>query len=144
MSLSAFKEALKACNNHSFSSNSSQTSLISTQFDSSAANPRKPPKSSVSRQLLLLEDPFTSSSQIPQKQTHSSIGVKDEKEEKEDEEAVEEERPIVFGRSKLESFLLDHTGPYEPLVLSPPGETPVVQVTLPCNSKRIDLVDFSF
>nr|GME02584.1 switch 2 [Ipomoea batatas] len=138
MSLNAFKEALKPCNNQS-SSNSSQTSLISTQFDSSTVNPRKPPKSSLSRQLLLLEDSFTSSSwtqsQRPQKQTNSSIGVKDEKEE---EEAVEEEKPLTFGRSKLESFVLDHTGPYEPLVLSPPGETPVVQVPASINCRLLE------
>ncbi|XP_019193932.1 PREDICTED: switch 2 [Ipomoea nil] len=135
MSLNAFKEALKPCNNQS-SSNSSQTSLISTQFDSSAVNPRKPPKSSLSRQLLLLEDSSTSSSwtqsQRPQKQTHSSIGVKDEKEEE------EEEKPLTFGRSKLESFVLDHTGPYEPLVLSPPGETPLVQVPASINCRLLE------
>jgi len=38
------------------------------------------------------------------------------------------ERRVLFGRPKSASFQFDHTGPFEPLVLSSEGEAPVVQV----------------
>lgn len=44
-----------------------------------------------------------------------------------DDEGEEQDR--IF-RPKLESFQYDHTGPYEPLLLSLPGEVPAVQVIL--------------
>ncbi|CAH9147008.1 unnamed protein product [Cuscuta epithymum] len=139
MSLKAFKESLKPCRNKSSSYDSSQNSSICTQFDSSAAITRKPPKSSISQQLLRLDDSFASSSQTqsrkPQIPTHSSVRVKDDKEK---EAEVGEEKHTVFGRSKSEAFLLDHTGPYEPLVLSPPGETPLIQVPASINCRLLE------
>ncbi|CAH9114067.1 unnamed protein product [Cuscuta epithymum] len=139
MSLKAFKESLKPCRNKSSSYDSSQNSSICTQFDSSAAITRKPPKSSISQQLLRLDDSFASSSQTqsrkPQIPTHSRVRVKDDKEE---EAEVGEEKHTVFGRSKSEAFLLDHTGPYEPLVLSPPGETPLIQVPASINCRLLE------
>lgn len=46
--------------------------------------------------------------------------------EDEAEDGVDE-RKEGFGRPKLDSFQFDHTGPFEPLVLSAPGDAPVVQ-----------------
>ncbi|RAL41685.1 hypothetical protein DM860_008867 [Cuscuta australis] len=141
MSLKAFKEALKPCKNRSSSSSStlSQTPSICTQFDSSTVNPRKPPKSSLSRQFLRFEDSISCSSLTQsrrhQSPTHFSVKVKDEKEE---EQGAGEEEPIVFGKSKSEAFLLDHTGPYEPLVLSPQGETPLIQVPASINCRLLE------
>ncbi|KAK6142641.1 hypothetical protein DH2020_022989 [Rehmannia glutinosa] len=106
MSLNAFKEALKPCKNNSSSSSypSGFSSRISQDFDSSITS-RKPPKSSLSRQLLRLEEDTA----IQQEEKEEKNGLKD---------------------SKLEpSRHLDHTGPYEPLVLSLPGEIPVAQLT---------------
>ncbi|KAK6141101.1 hypothetical protein DH2020_025156 [Rehmannia glutinosa] len=65
MSLNAFKEALKPCKNNSSSSSypSGFSSRISQDFDSSITS-RKPPKSSLSRQLLRLEED-TAIQQVP-------------------------------------------------------------------------------
>ena len=52
-----------------------------------------------------------------------------EAEDNDDEEEAEEEKKQdrIF-RPKMESFQFDHTGPFEPLVLSLPGEISVFQV----------------
>ncbi|GFP78776.1 switch 2 [Phtheirospermum japonicum] len=133
MSLNAFKEALKPCKHTSSSSSSYNFSAfpsqISHEFDSSITT-RKPPKSSLSRQLLSLQDdidiPLLSINRGGNLNSGSEKDGEEEKEEKEN--AVKD--------IKLESF--NHTGPYEPLVLSLPGEIPVVQVPASINSRLLD------
>lgn len=127
MSFSAFKEALKPCKTN-LSSSQSSSSEISQRFDSSILS-RKPPKSSLSRQLLRLEE---DTDFCPQNQLKSLIGEANLSSGSEnDKEEEEKEKEIGLKDFKLESFRhFDHTGPYEPLVLSLPGEIPVVQVIL--------------
>nr|XP_016440493.1 PREDICTED: switch 2-like [Nicotiana tabacum] len=139
MSLNSFKETLKPCTaiQSSFSQSSSTRSY---NFDTKSVNPRKPPKSSLSQQLLRLEDHTsllqTQPPQTPNKQNHFDLKSKYEKSEEEEEE--EEEKPVGFGRPKLDLLLLDQTGPYEPLVLSSPGQKPVVQVPASINCRLLE------
>lgn len=134
MSLRAFKESLKPCQNSSTQtqSQSQSSSSIFSQI-SEPAIPRKPPKSSLAQQLLRLQDPPPLSlqrppTQIKQTQEDHNCG-KAETDEEEDEEDPE---PLGSGssRPKVSTFQFDHTGPYEPLVLSSQGEFPVIQVLL--------------
>ncbi|XP_060190147.1 switch 2 [Lycium barbarum] len=133
MSLNTFKESLIPCSNQSFS----QSSSISYNFETKSVNPRKPPKSSLSQQLLRLEDHTSllqNQPQTPKKQNHFDLKKKYEEEE---EEEIEE-KIIGFGRPKLDSLLLDQAGPYEPLVLSSPGVNPVVQVPASINCRLLE------
>lgn len=45
---------------------------------------------------------------------------------------------MLFGRPKSASFQFDHTGPFEPLVLSSEGEAPVVQVPSSINCRLLE------
>ncbi|KAK6120681.1 hypothetical protein DH2020_045579 [Rehmannia glutinosa] len=137
MSLNAFKEALKPCKNNSSSSSypSGFSSRISQDFDSSITS-RKPPKSSLSRQLLRLEEDTAIQQVSIKREANLNPGSENNsdnngKEEKEEKNGLKD--------SKLEpSRHLDHTGPYEPLVLSLPGEIPVVQVPASINSRLLE------
>ncbi|XP_052207251.1 switch 2 [Diospyros lotus] len=134
MSLHSFKETLRPCPNLSsadvLSSSSSSQPSISHQFDL-PTNPRKPPKSSLSQQLLRLQDPvFVPQLESQSQRNHTQV-------EDEDEDGVDE-RKEGFGRPKLDSFQFDHTGPFEPLVLSAPGEAPVVQVPASVNCRLLE------
>ncbi|XP_047334780.1 switch 2 [Impatiens glandulifera] len=146
MSLQTFKETLKPCNNASSSSSSSFLSQSSLSFQTDLpAIPRKPPKSSLSQQLLRLQQDPTSS--LPQKLTDSekkvitkrikNVGLVDTVEDEEGED--EEKRDgCGFGRPKLESFQFDYTGPFEPLILSTPGENPADQVPASINCRLLE------
>ncbi|KAH7862100.1 hypothetical protein Vadar_034773 [Vaccinium darrowii] len=137
MSLHSFKEALKPCTNLSSSSepiSSCSESLISHQFDVQT-NPRKPPKSSLFQQLLRLQDPeflpqTQPKSQPEQTQLGNGGGGEDEDED--------DEKQGGFGKPVLDSFQFDQTGPYEPLVLSSPGVTPVIQVPASINCRLLE------
>ncbi|XP_049353085.1 switch 2 isoform X2 [Solanum verrucosum] len=136
MSLNTFKETLKPCTSQSFS----QSSSTSYNFETKYVNPRKPPKSSLSQQLLRLEDHTSliqNQPQTPKKQNHFDLKRKYEKSE-EEEVVEEEEKGIGFGRPKLDSLLLDQAGPYEPLVLSSLGEKSVVQVPASINCRLLE------
>ncbi|KAI3774067.1 hypothetical protein L1987_48610 [Smallanthus sonchifolius] len=109
MSLSSFKEILRPCS-HQSQSSYSQTSPT--------PNPRKPPKSCLSQQLLRLED---DAKQLKQ-QSHRPD---------EDDRFKEED-----ARRRLEVF--DPTGPYEPLVLSTSGHNPLVQVPASINCRLLE------
>ncbi|XP_057796548.1 switch 2-like [Salvia miltiorrhiza] len=138
MSLNAFKEALKPCKSTITPSQSSpSSSRISLGFDPSIPL-RKPPKSSLSRQLLRLHDAADFSPpnelKISKPEPNSSAGGRNDKCEEEEKEA--EIRPRAI---KVESFRsFDHSGPYEPLLLSLPGEIPVVQVPASINSRLLE------
>ncbi|XP_049415256.1 switch 2 isoform X2 [Solanum stenotomum] len=136
MSLNTFKETLKPCTSQSFS----QSSSTSYNFETKYVNPRKPPKSSLSQQLLRLEDHTSliqNQPQTPKKQNHFDLKRKYEKSE-EEEVVEEEEKGIGFGRPKLDSLLLDQAGPYEPLVLSSLGEKSLVQVPASINCRLLE------
>ncbi|XP_059663176.1 switch 2 [Cornus florida] len=138
MSLNSFKETLKSCTNLSSSSSSStpissySQPSISHQFDL-ATIPRKPPKSSLSQQLLRLQDPLS----LPQPQSQSQPKQTQFDDEGDDEDE-EDGKHSGFGRPKLDSFQFEHTGPFEPLVLSLPGEMPVVQVPASINCRLLE------
>ncbi|KAK4486941.1 hypothetical protein RD792_006256 [Penstemon davidsonii] len=139
MSLNAFKEALKPCKNNSFSSSIS-SSQNTQQFDSSIIS-RKPPKSSISRQLLRLDQ---DSDYFPQTQFKFIKGDANsnpisENGEEEKKEVEKEKAKCPLKKPKLESLRqFDITGPYEPLVLSPTGEIPVIQVPASVNSRLLE------
>lgn len=123
MSLHIFKETLKPCTKNPSSSLNSTSKTQS--FD--PIIPRKPPKSSLSRQLLRLQDP----EYLPQLQKPHCLPNQQPQRHSDEEEKEEAEEPDGFGRpTKLGQFQFEHTGPFEPLVLSSQGEVPVVQVIL--------------
>lgn len=134
MSLHAFKETLKPCTSQPSSTSITQTPSSIFRY-SDLATPRKPPKSSLTQQLRRLQDPLAAPPIQPhnshkREREQKSGEVKDEEEEEDGEE--EEEEPVLkrakFGGAKLCQFQFDHTGPFEPLVLSSNGEVPAVQV----------------
>ncbi|KAF5481306.1 hypothetical protein F2P56_001968 [Juglans regia] len=137
MSLHIFKETIKACTNKP-SSSSSSSSSITHNFD--PIIPRKPPKSSLSQQLLRLQDadslpPIQPQNSLKQAQSHSGCG----NEEEEEKEVEDDPEPEGFGRpTKLGQFQFDHTGPFEPLVLSSQSEIPVVQVPASINCRLLE------
>ncbi|PIN25831.1 Transcription-coupled repair protein CSB/RAD26 (contains SNF2 family DNA-dependent ATPase domain) [Handroanthus impetiginosus] len=139
MSFNAFKEALKPCktNLSSSSSSSFSSSQISQEFDSTLS--RKPPKTSLSRQLLRLQDDNTFCSEIQQKSCKGGSNLIPGSEKDGDNignEEIKEENGLKG--PKMEFFRhFDHSGPYEPLALSPPGEIPVVQVPASINSRLL-------
>ncbi|KAK2992561.1 hypothetical protein RJ640_022754 [Escallonia rubra] len=143
MSLHDFKETLKPCSKLSSASSTytsissySQSSLLSLEFDSSII-PRKPPKSSLSQQLLRLEDTPSLPQTIPQsqnKQSHLDVANEDE----DDNEDQERQDRFVFEKPRLDFAQFDQMGPFEPLVLSLPGESPVVQVPASINCRLLE------
>ncbi|KAH6764023.1 switch 2 [Perilla frutescens var. frutescens] len=138
MSLNAFKEALKSCKTTlpRPSSQSSSSSQIPSGFDPSIPL-RKPPKTSLSRQLLRLHEDADflppNELKISKSEPNLNAGSGNDKSHHEKETEI---RPRDF---KLESFRsFDHTGPYEPLLLSLPGEIPAVQVPASINSRLLE------
>ncbi|KAH7576956.1 hypothetical protein JRO89_XS01G0182600 [Xanthoceras sorbifolium] len=140
--LRSFKESLKPCSNPS----STKQSSSSLWFQESSSNEpiinlRKPPKSSLSQQLQRLEEDYFPPSLKQNLGTQQKLQVgkgNDIEEEEEEEEVVEkrqEQREI--GR-QLGQFQFDHTGPFEPLILSEDGEIPVVQVPASINCRLLE------
>ncbi|GAB4824915.1 Swi5 complex subunit Swi2 [Ancistrocladus abbreviatus] len=165
MSLNTLKETLRPCTNLSASSSISsafkQSSVPDYNFVNSSVNPRKPPKTSLSQQLLRLEGSFSLlQKQSPEPHHHhhhrrhqgQQLGEEDEQlrqgkqrqrrklpEHDEDVEEDEQERERErIGRGRLDSLLFDHTGPYEPLVLSSPCEDLVIQVPSSINCRLLE------
>ncbi|KAJ6371704.1 hypothetical protein OIU77_002092 [Salix suchowensis] len=107
---------------------------------------RKPPKSSLSKQLQRLGEPFLPLSQQNEslnagtRQPQNSQGHRNEAQVvkfEEGREKEEKEREFEdFGRTKLGQF--DHTGPFEPLVLSLLGEVPVIRVPASINCRLLE------
>ncbi|XP_042042136.1 switch 2-like [Salvia splendens] len=134
MSLNAFKEALKPCKSILTSSQSSSSS----QSSHPSLPTRKPPKSSLSRQLLRLNDPadFSPPNELNISNPDPNFNDGSINRKCEEKEKDTEIRPIDV---KLESFRsFDHTGPYEPLILSFSGEIPAVQVPASINSRLLE------
>ncbi|KAL0311159.1 UNVERIFIED_CONTAM: Switch 2 [Sesamum angustifolium] len=143
MSFNAFKEALRPCKTNSSSSSCSSSSSsqiqIPVEFDSSIVS-RKPPKSSLTRQLLRLQEDTASRPQIQLQSLQREFNLNSSS-ENDGKSKAEEEKGKESGHEdpKLESFRhLDHTGPFEPLVLSLPGEIPVVEVPASINSRLLE------
>ncbi|KAL5573518.1 hypothetical protein UlMin_023115 [Ulmus minor] len=132
MSLHAFKETLKPCTNPS--SSSSTSTRIHTDFDSAIT--RKPPKSSLSQQLLRLQDPLSLPPIQPKRpQEVNNGGTCEEDDDDNEEDGPELER---FLKPSATQFQFDHTGPFEPLVLSSQGEFPIVQVPASINCRLLE------
>ncbi|KAL8506575.1 hypothetical protein ACS0TY_017461 [Phlomoides rotata] len=134
MSFNAFKEALKSCK--TISSSSSSSSEIYQRFEPSIVS-RKPPKSSLSRQLLRLNEDtdFFSQNELKSLKPEANLNPASEDDRGKDKKESEIELKIP----KLESLRqFDITGPYEPLDLSLPGEIPVVQVPASINSRLLE------
>lgn len=140
MSLRALKETLKPCSGSSSSLGFSTSAVKLSQ----EIEPRRPPKSTLSQQLLRLQEGERSSP--PTKVEHKIKGQKaraqfklehggeeDEEDEEEDDDDGEEEEKrgrVKFGGPRSAAFQFDYSGPFEPLPLSSPGEDPPVQVSL--------------
>ncbi|KAG9439253.1 hypothetical protein H6P81_019418 [Aristolochia fimbriata] len=127
MSLKSFKETLKACSNSaSTSAFISASHLHDSETDTSFCQ-RKPPKSSISRQLQRLHDPNTP----PVKQ----------EQEPQDHEGKRRESSEVPSETGSAASAFAHsvpTGPFEPLVLSSPGEADIVQVPASINCRLFE------
>ncbi|TXG55126.1 hypothetical protein EZV62_020382 [Acer yangbiense] len=130
--LRSFKESLKPC-----SSLSSSSSITQESSNEPVISSRKPPKSSLSQQLQRLEEDYfpPSSKQNVETQQKLPVGKSNDLEEEEEEEEEKQEQR-EFGRPQLGQF--DHTGPFEPLILSEDGEFPVVQVPASINCRLLE------
>ncbi|CAN6292907.1 unnamed protein product [Urochloa humidicola] len=142
MSLNRLKETLHAC-----SSSSSQPQTQPRSPPPPALVPRRPPKTSLSQQLLRLEATAASSSsfssRIAQLPPLPKPPIQKPREDDDPASSSSDEderctrlicrpRPPPPPAAALES-----RGPYEPLVLSPPGESPVVQVPPSINCRLL-------
>ncbi|CAL9772217.1 unnamed protein product [Musa acuminata subsp. burmannicoides] len=146
MSFNRLKETLRPCSNFSASSSTttaagaSHASSSYTQFPLS----RKPPKSSLSQQLQRL-DPQSLSDGLLFRAPDLARTRRVEEDKDVDEEEEEEEGGGVAATARFnsdaflpQSVAFEARGPYEPLVLSSPGETPVVQVPASINSRLLE------
>ncbi|XP_027191860.1 switch 2 isoform X3 [Cicer arietinum] len=153
MSLQTLKETLRHCTTQqsqqpsSSSSSQTHTNSILRDFGSQFPITRKPPKSSLADQLRRLEDP-----EDPPFQPHNFLHTQNHSktqqqnlqldEEEEDHEDEEEEEPdikrVKFSTSKSSQFQFEHTGPFEPLLLSSHGELPLVQVPASINCRLLE------
>ncbi|XP_024988466.1 switch 2 isoform X2 [Cynara cardunculus var. scolymus] len=152
MSLNSFKEILKPCHQSQSQSSSASASVSAYSQTSTTLNARKPPKSSLSQQLLRLEDDSNSfptllstkqSKEVSQRkqQPHRTDVVVEREFEDEEEEFKEEGKGNGFriAKPKLDAPQFFHpTGPYEPLVLSGSGHNPVVQVPASINCRLLE------
>lgn len=89
--------------------------------------PRKPPKSSLSQQLQRLDLPEFSPPLLIPKRNTDKAGEEEEDGEEEREEVADVR---VNWKLPVAHSGIETRGPYEPLVLSAPGEGPLVQVVL--------------
>ncbi|WJX44844.1 Swi5 complex subunit Swi2, variant 2 [Trifolium repens] len=143
MSLQSLKETLRHCTTQqsqpSSSSSSSSSQSILSNFDTNFPIYRKPPKASLADQLRLFDDPpFQPHNFLSQQNDSktSQVQLDLEKEEEEDEEP--EIKRVKFSSAKSSQFQFDHTGPFEPLVLSSDGELPLVQVPASINCRLLE------
>ncbi|KAJ8643936.1 hypothetical protein MRB53_005684 [Persea americana] len=143
MSWSSFKETLKPCISSSSSSHfHSSTSEVDPPFQ------RKPPKSSLSQQLQRLqEDPpphlhtLLPNNQGPKEKDHQIEHGDDGDGDGDGDGDDDDGDPIVPINSERafapSGFHTDPSGPYEPLILSADGETPVIQVPASINCRLL-------
>ncbi|CAD5187037.1 unnamed protein product [Musa acuminata subsp. malaccensis] len=145
MSFNRLKETLRPCSNFSASSSTttaagaSHASSSYTQFPLS----RKPPKSSLSQQLQRLDPQSLSDGLLFRAPDLARIRRVEEDKDVDEEEEEEGGGVAATARFNSDAFLpqsvaFEARGPYEPLVLSSPGETPVVQVPASINSRLLE------
>ncbi|XP_038901191.1 switch 2 [Benincasa hispida] len=144
MSFQSLKETLKPCKTLSTSA-SAPTSPISSKsslFQGSDLNfLRKPPKSSLSLQLLRLQDPFPppeNRTQCQNQQTQIRVKTGEGEEEENGVKVPEPEPDVLKKRCELGQFQFDHTGPFEPLILSSKDDFPLVQVPPSINCRLLE------
>ncbi|CAK9314757.1 unnamed protein product [Citrullus colocynthis] len=142
MSFQSLKETLKPCKSLSTSA-SAPTSPISSNpslFQGSDLNfLRKPPKSSLSLQLLRLQDPFPPPENRTQCQNQQTqVRVKTGEGEEEENGVKVPEPDVLKKRCELGQFQFDHTGPFEPLILSSKDDYPLVQVPPSINCRLLE------
>ncbi|KAK8954966.1 DNA repair and recombination protein RAD54 [Platanthera zijinensis] len=154
MSLNSLKETLRPCSHTASTPTTSSTpaplSYTSREFSTDNPPLRKPPKSSLSKQLQRLDFAFFPATGEPSTEPARSIIHNGERCQKlvagreEDEELEEEERdgkdsaPLPFARQAAVRIDLGAKGPFEPLVLSSSGEFPVVQVSASINCRLLE------
>ncbi|GLU06402.1 hypothetical protein SLE2022_234420 [Rubroshorea leprosula] len=145
--LESFKESLKPCktlsssSSPSLSSQSFTRSSFSQQESDTNGFSRKPPKSSISRQLRRLEEDslaLTQESELTDLQNLETQHAHVEKKGDDEEEEEKEEEFKEFRRPNLGQFQFGTTGLYEPLILSVEGEVPVVQVPASINCRLLE------
>ncbi|KAJ8470063.1 hypothetical protein OPV22_024406 [Ensete ventricosum] len=143
MSLNRLKETLRPCSNFSASSSTTTAGGASHALPSSTQFPlsRKPPKSSLSQQLQRL-DPHQPLSEglLLCAPDVARIRVEEEKDVDEEEKGGGVAATARFNCDAFlpQSIAFEARGPYEPLVLSSPGETPVVQVPASINCRLLE------
>ncbi|KAK2434708.1 chromatin remodeling [Trifolium repens] len=148
MSLQSLKETLRHCTTQQSqpSSSSSSSQSILSNFDTNFPIYRKPPKASLADQLRLFDDPpFQPHNFLSQQNDSKTSQVQldlekedEDEEEKEDEDEEPEIKRVKFSSAKSSQFQFDHTGPFEPLVLSSDGELPLVQVPASINCRLLE------
>ncbi|WOL07703.1 switch 2 [Canna indica] len=135
MSLNRLKETLLRCSNlHSATAGAALSSYSTRESLSQVPPPRKPPKSSLSQQLLRL-DPQSLSVDLRFRAPNTRL-----EEEKTATENKEEGNDGPTTACVNRDTFLPQTvarGPYEPLVLSSPGEIPLAQVPPSINCRLL-------
>ncbi|KAL8130043.1 hypothetical protein V2J09_019198 [Rumex salicifolius] len=157
MSLNTLKETLKPCNSRfsTYSSSCTQSESSTSSNSQLPAIPRKPPKTSLSQQLLRLEQDFSLSSLRPtvslehqeekllkeEKQPKQRFRIEDEshlQKVADGDDGEEEVQEYEIGRQGTNSLSFEPSGPYIPLVLSDPGSVPLVQVPASINCRLLE------
>ncbi|KAL6890122.1 hypothetical protein ACP4OV_008885 [Aristida adscensionis] len=154
-SLHRLKETLNACSASTSTSTSSQPQSQPRSPPPAPLLPLRPPKTSISRQLLRLEASAaasTSSFPLPSQSPPPPpppASPKPTVHKPREDAAKAEPTPLsseddddegprpLCRRRPPPAAAIEHRGPYEPLVLSPPGESPVAQVPPAINCRLL-------
>ncbi|KAF7079201.1 hypothetical protein CFC21_083471 [Triticum aestivum] len=132
MSLNRLKETLLPC------SSSSGQSQSQPRSPSPPRPPRRPPKTSLSQQLLRLEASYSLPAPPPSPPKPLSQKAAEDAAEQPTSSSEEDVAPRLRRRpAPPPAASFEPRGPYEPLVLSPPGEHPVVQVPPSINCRLL-------
>ncbi|KAM3365195.1 hypothetical protein ACQJBY_015133 [Aegilops geniculata] len=132
MSLNRLKETLLPC------SSSSAQSQSQPRSPSPPRPPRRPPKTSLSQQLLRLEASYSLPAAPPSPPKPLSQKTAEDAAEQPTSSSEEDVAPRLRRRpAPPPAASFEPRGPYEPLVLSPPGEHPVVQVPPSINCRLL-------
>ncbi|KAG8097440.1 hypothetical protein GUJ93_ZPchr0013g37134, partial [Zizania palustris] len=138
MSLHSLKETLLPCSGSGSGSGSQPQPQPQPHPRSSPPLPtRRPPKTSLSQQLLRLEASSSFSVPLPSPSSKPAE-YGGEQPQRSPPLSEEEEGPHLPRRAPLPpAAALESRGPYEPLVLSPPAERPIVQVPPSINCRLL-------
>ncbi|KAF7015151.1 unnamed protein product [Triticum aestivum] len=132
MSLNRLKETLLPC------SSSSAQSQSQPRSPSPPRPPRRPPKTSLSQQLLRLEASYSLPAPPPSPPKPLSQKTAEDAAEQPTSSSEEDVAPRPRRRpAPPPAASFEPRGPYEPLVLSPLGEHPIVQVPPSINCRLL-------